>query len=119
MTATLFYTLEGREPRALEGDQVVAALTWAKWFDNGDRRVCRSGVGRYSVRTDFLGLDMSYGYGRPLLFETMVFVPPGAEDAVPPSRRYATWEEAERGHAAVVAELETFLKRWGRYTGEE
>lgn len=51
------------------------------------------------ISTVFLGLDHSHSaHGAPLLFETMVFN--GAYDQY--FERYATWEEAERGHKRAV-----------------
>jgi hypothetical protein len=48
----------------------------------------------------FLGIDHNFfGDGPPILFETMVFGGPMDQD----QRRYSTWDEAEFGHAAIVA----------------
>lgn len=41
------------------------------------------------------------GFGPPILFETMVFGGPLNEEQV----RYVTWDEAERGHAEMVARV--------------
>lgn len=80
-------------------------LKWGAWLEEaGDNRV----VGRTTVApgvdvsTVFLGLDHNFApEGPPLLFETMVFG--GSADQS--CWRYATWEEAEAGHAAVVKQL--------------
>lgn len=64
-------------------------------------RVDLSDVGELTVSTVFLGYDVGYSSirgGPPILFETM----PGRSDV---ADRYATWDEAVAGHAAVVAEL--------------
>jgi len=53
------------------------------------------------ISTVFLGIDHSFGRGAPVLFETMTFAPGDAEG----QWRYRTWQEAEAGHAAVVASL--------------
>jgi hypothetical protein len=47
-----------------------------------------------AVSTVFLGINHNFGDGPPILFETMIF------DGKSSDRqwRYATWEEAERGH---------------------
>ena len=51
------------------------------------------------VSTIFMGLDHNFSNeGPPILFETMVFG--GALDQE--QARYATWEEAEAGHKAMV-----------------
>lgn len=46
------------------------------------------------VSTCFQGLDLGWGDGPPLVFETMVFDGPldGEQE------RYSTWNEAEEGH---------------------
>ena len=89
---------EGRTP-ILEED----VLEWAKWFEtNGEaRRVARTELpgGLGFVSTVFLGLDHSFGGGRPVLFETMSFIGDASEDYF---ARYHTWAEAEAGHAATV-----------------
>lgn len=77
---------------------------WSRMFDEGRKRVvAQTHVGETFVSTVFLGIDHSYGEGPPLLFETMVF---DDEDMGSLTRRYATWEQAERGHAEVVALVE-------------
>ena len=97
----------------------VDLLTWAKWFEKADRHVGSTRVRNYWISTVFLGIDHQFGaYGPPLLFETMVFKNVsdttkygdgkswnGEEEM----QRYATWDEAEAGHAAMVA----------KYTEEE
>lgn len=68
-------------------------------FENIDRRVARDKVGDVTISTVFLGLDHSFDEsGPPILFETMVFGGPLDEEQV----RYATWDEAVAGHAAMV-----------------
>jgi len=48
----------------------------------------------------FLGIDHNpLPIGDPALFETMVFV----GDSIYVARRYFIWEEAEDGHAEMVA----------------
>ena len=90
------YILEGHEPVA-EPD----LLTWALWLETADRHVCDSFQGDVRVSTVFLGLDHSFGHGPPILFETMAFI--GHESIA--CERYATWAEAEEGHARIVAEV--------------
>ena len=50
------------------------------------------------VCTVFLGIDVAFGDGEPILFETMVLG--GAHDRE--LYRYCTWQEAEDGHTGVV-----------------
>src|SRR3954471_12277988 len=71
----MYWILCGRE--VIPTDDV---LEWGKWFseDGEDRVIERSDVrspggGVCWVSTVFMGLDMSLGLGRPLLFETMIF----------------------------------------------
>lgn len=74
-------------------------MKWARWFQNIDgRRVAQDMVGKVSVSTVFLGLDHSFGEGKPLLFETMIFG--GKHDDY--QTRYSTWEEAEKGHEEAL-----------------
>jgi len=97
----MLYTLDGREP--VECEDVLA---WARWFEaaNDKRRVACDDLGAYRVSTVFLGINYNFvPGGAPILFETMAFSESGIEDM----RRYATWKEAEIGHAMVVSLLET------------
>jgi hypothetical protein len=71
---------------------------WAIWFQDADRHVRLSEQGDTRVSTVFLGLDHGWGDGPALLFETMAFV---GDDTVA-QERYATWAEAEEGHARHV-----------------
>ncbi len=54
------------------------------------------------VSTVWIGIDMNFGDGPPLIFETMVFG--GEYDQR--MRRYTTREEAYAGHEEIVALLE-------------
>jgi hypothetical protein len=91
----------------LEGPD--AAVEWAAWFERAwpGRRVAETLVrlrGREEpvrVSTVFIGVNHQWHPDAPAQwFETMVF---GLDDDR--CRRYATWEGAEAGHAAVVAQL--------------
>lgn len=46
---------------------------WGTWFENADRKVGSTKVGKSNISTVFLGLDHAWGGGDPLLWETMVF----------------------------------------------
>lgn len=64
-----------------------------------------------TVSTVFLGLDHNWtDHGPPILFETMVF----DDYDRPYQQRYSTWEEAEIGHRAKVAELRQRITRKDR-----
>lgn len=76
----------------------VSLLEWAKWFETASRRVKETNVGDIRISTVFLGLDHSFGEGKPLLFETMIFGGEHNQDM----DRYSTWQEAEDGHERFV-----------------
>lgn len=57
------------------------------------------------VSTVFLGLDMSFGDGDPLLFETMVFNGPLDNEM----DRYSSWVEAEAGHESFCTRVKRAL----------
>lgn len=90
------YILDGHKPVACND-----LIAWAKWFQTDARTVAVDQLCDVRVSTVFLGLDFRFGAGAPLLFETMVFGGPhdGDED------RYATWAEAQAGHARMVAKV--------------
>lgn len=100
------YILVGKEPVPCED-----LLEWARWYETADRRVQQDYVGAIFVSTVFLGLDHSFAFDRnapPILFETMVFG--GVYDG--DMYRYSTWEQAELGHALVLADVqEAFAQR--------
>jgi hypothetical protein len=79
---------------------------WALWFGHAslkERQVGFDTVGPAEVSTVFVGINYNFfGKGPPLLFETMVFgIDP--EDCGNMIRRYHTWDEAQKGHAVILA----------------
>jgi hypothetical protein len=77
-------------------------LTWALWFETAERHVALTEIGDIKISTVFLGIDHNYGFDKdptPVLYETMVFGGALDEDM----RRYCTREEAQAGHAELVA----------------
>jgi hypothetical protein len=69
-------------------------------------RVARTEItDKCSVSTVVLGLDHNWGRGEPMLFETMIFGSALDQD----QWRYATWDQAARGHDAAVAEARKAL----------
>lgn len=86
-----FYRLIGKLP-------VPCALEEAGWFPFSDRLVGMTSVGPLTVSTVFIVVAHGGPSDAPLLFETMIFG--GDHDEV--FARYATWDEAERGHARAV-----------------
>lgn len=88
------YILVGREPM-LTPD----LHEWGRWFETADRHVGDDEVGPYRISTVFLGIDSNYWSGPPLLFETAVW----EHDQWTIEERYATYDQAEAGHAKYVA----------------
>ena len=79
-------------------------FAWGRWLESAERRVAHTMVGDISISTVFLGLDHNFNQeGPPILFETMVFGGPLDGEM----RRYSSWEEAEKGHAEIVHNVET------------
>lgn len=70
------------------------------WEDTEGRRVAETDLPGYRVSTVFLTIDHSFGRGRPIFYETMVFKADGWSDVG--CWRYHTREAAQRGHALVV-----------------
>ena len=88
-----FYILDGRTPLP-ESD----SFAWGLWYANTDRRVRKETVCGSEISTVFLGMDHSFGSGKPLLFETMVFDGPLDGEM----ERCSTWDEAEAMHERMV-----------------
>ena len=93
--SALYYVLDGHEPREATWEEAVP------WFAR-DRAVANDVVGEARVSTVFLVIDHGFGDGEaPVLFESMVFGGPLDGEQV----RYRTWDEAERGHADLLARV--------------
>ena len=81
-------------------------LEWASAFELSDRRVLLTHLPWCTVSTVFLGLDHSFGFGPPLLFESMAFPHDASALGLEcDCRRCPTWLEAEAMHKAMVARL--------------
>lgn len=79
-------------------------LGWAMWMQTGKRQLALDLIGRARVSTIFMGLDhhlMRDEPHQPILWETMVFGGPYDRH----QQRYASKEEALRGHAKIVQML--------------
>ena len=92
------YILNGHDP--IPCDDLD---TWTNWMEGPDRLVRDThlidpGRNRVRVCTAFLGVDVNFGDGELILFETVIFGGPCDWNLY----RYCTWEEAEHGHAAIV-----------------
>ena len=84
-------------------------LTWARWFGKSELRiVARTKVsGDCDVSTVFLGMDHRFSLrGPPVLFETMVFGGPMHGEMW----RYASYDDAEVGHAMAVKKVLAAMK---------
>lgn len=84
----------------------VDLMTWAKWFETAERHVAKTDIAHVHISTVFLGLNHNWGEGPPLLFETLVFGGPLADEV----ERYATWNEAEAGHKAMVERVNNAMQ---------
>jgi len=105
------------EPQAVED-----VLTWALWFETHDRRVLRDAVRRgVAISTVFLALDHAWMGGPPVLWESMIFG--GVFDGW--QERYTSRLDALRGHARLIAMVETYFnvprrlkKAWKKTQGD-
>lgn len=88
---SLYFDMDGKP---------IELMEWAKIVETpGARKVAETKLsGGVRVSTVLLGLDHSFGGGKPIIFETMVFG--GKLDQE--EDRYATRQEAENGHRAMV-----------------
>lgn len=86
----------------------ISMEQWAELFEDFEgRRIARDEVGPWVVSTVWLGLDHSFlRSGPPLIFETMVFG--GVLDDE--MDRYSTLEEAQEGHARILAKVTEMWK---------
>lgn len=77
----------------------TSLLVWALWTENADRQIAETFVRDVRVSTVFLGLDVNYGHGTPVVYETMIFG--GKHDQY--QERYSTRAEAMEGHRDALA----------------
>jgi hypothetical protein len=99
------YILDGHRPVPCDD-----LLEWGKFFESADRIVKSDMVKGVHVSTVFLGLDHSFGYGPPILFETMIFG--GPMDMY--QERYRSWEGAVCGHDKALKKCIRVMNRQGR-----
>lgn len=89
----MYYDKAGRQ---------IDTAEWARLIEDVEaRKVGLDMVADVRVSTVWLGLDHGWGEGAPLIFETMVFGGALDEECV----RYSTLDEAEAGHAAMLARV--------------
>jgi len=87
-----WYNLEGDTPVRVPPEEV-------NW---DDRWQLVTEIGDSSVSTVFVSLDHGFGDGPPVLFETLIFGGPLADEG----ERYSTKAEAEAGHVKWVKLVE-------------
>ena len=82
-------------------------MAWGKGLEIvQDRHVADEMVGDARVSTVFLGRDHRFGdIGPPLLFETLVFDRPLADEM----DRYSKWEEAEKIWKEIIGRSREFI----------
>lgn len=87
-----------------ENNNVIPAnlMEWAVFREDRNKTIVKQElVGRKWISTVFVGIDMAFCEDTKHLFETMVFTKKnGGTDIF--CDRYATWDEALKGHAKAV-----------------
>lgn len=73
-------------------------------FNYETRFDLKTKIGKYTISTVDLGLDHSFGLGKPLYYETMIFNWENDDDNIFENfqERYSTEEEAKIGHQMAV-----------------
>jgi hypothetical protein len=93
------YILRDRKPVAVPRNEWIKAERFKRPDNEREWRVGDTTIGDARVSTVFLEIDHRFvDEGPPILFETLVFGGPMDGEM----ERYATWEEAEQGHADMV-----------------
>lgn len=90
----------------------ITADQWSELRENTDLpRVALTELGDYWVSTVWLGLNQSAWAGEPvMIYETMAFK--GNDlTGVGDRRIYATRQQAEAGHAEVVAKIQQLIEQ--------
>ena len=73
---------------------------WALWYENSNRSLAKTEIGKATVSTVFLAIDHGFGSAEPVLWETLVF---GALDEQ--MERYSTREAALEGHEEMCSRI--------------
>jgi len=76
-------------------------------FDWDNRFDLKTKVGKYTVSTVDLGIDHSFGIGKPLYYETMIFKNIDGDVRLGYQERYSTKEEAINGHQKAIEYVES------------
>lgn len=105
----LYYDWDGRPISVEEFERLHA----------GERHVALDylacGDQQIKVSTVWIGIDMGFGGGPPIIFETMVFGGP-LDQA---QERYSTRQQAEDGHAFMLMRLQALNDVDAHHGGEE
>lgn len=101
MAKMKYYILEDKKPVECDFD------TWSNWLNNNFKslNVALTTVDFYEIATVFLGLDHNYFGRKPLIFETIIFIP--MDDIY--CKRHSTYEEAELGHEEAKEWLSKYI----------
>lgn len=74
---------------------------WATQFESLDRHIGINLINGKYISTVWLGKDLNFFGGAPLLLETMIFDKENKGESIY-CERYTTWKEAEEGHKKAV-----------------
>lgn len=75
---------------------------WAEQFET-IRQVADDIINNFRVSTVWVGINVNFGEGPPLLFETMIFKPNGEEIYCEKhNTKYSTWDQAIEGHQEAI-----------------
>ncbi|HET9374290.1 MAG TPA: hypothetical protein VFO40_04920 [Chthoniobacterales bacterium] len=99
----------------LVDDQVVPCSLEQWAIEGHPRRIALYEQGDYCVSTVFLGLDHGWMSARGIWFESMLFK---GDDPID-SERYSSLDEALRGHATMVALLQSKLAGGNSFEAQE
>lgn len=100
---SLYYDLDGK---AIKGQDPI--MIWADLIKSPRRLVGRNDLfPQIRVSTVWLGLDHNFGGGKPLIFETMIFLNHRSMEMW----RYGTRKEAEEGHQRALELVKNPFKR--------
>jgi hypothetical protein len=80
--------------------EVTNVVAWGEFMERDDRRIGYTEItSQCRVSTVFIGIDHRiFGQGPPVLFETMIFGGPLADN----QWRYASYDDAYVGHKMAV-----------------
>lgn len=105
-----YYILDGHTPVPVED-----VTTWLRFFaQSTSLEVAATDLtASVAVSTVFVGLDLGDGSEPPLVFESLVCGLPEGHPLHLRCARSASWEAAEAGHVALVAQVRAALNGGG------